>query len=279
MTRRDESPQPVVPAGNSPDTPLIHFAGLSHQVEVDEQALTDLSFTIAAGQRLVLLGSNGSGKTTLLKVINGLVFASAGYYRYAGREITATSLKDPVFHRRFRREVVLLFQNPDSMLFNPTVFDELAFGPRQLGLGDLEDRVRHCARLCGVEPLLERPPFKLSGGEKQKVCLAALLTLEPRVILLDEPTAALDPRSTGWLVDLLQDLRVTTLVATHNLSLAPELGSRALVLGEDHRLIHDGPIGELLADMDRLAAANLVHTHHHRHGNIEHRHTHVHDWQ
>ncbi len=181
MTRPDESPQPVVPAGNSPDTPLIHFAGLSHQVEVDEQALTDLSFAIAAGERLVLLGSNGSGKTTLLKVINGLVFASAGHYRYAGREITATSLKDPAFHRRFRREVVLLFQNPDSMLFNPTVFDEIAFGPRQLGVPDLEDRVRHSARLCGVESLLERPPFKLSGGEKQKVCLAALLTLEPRV--------------------------------------------------------------------------------------------------
>ena len=110
-------------------------------------------------------------------------------------------------------------------------------------------------------------------------CLAALLALEPRVLLLDEPVAALDPRSTGWLVDFLAALPVTLLTTTHNLSLAPELGSRALVLGEDHRLIHDGPVQALLGNMALLAAANLVHTHRHRHGSVEHRHNHVHDWQ
>jgi cobalt/nickel transport system ATP-binding protein len=98
------------------------------------------------------------------------------------------------------------------------------------------------------------------------------------VLLLDEPAAALDPRSTGWLVDLLQGLKVTTLVTSHNLSLAPELGERALVLGEDHTLLYDGPIQDFLSNPDQLLAANLVHIHRHRHGVQEHRHFHVHDW-
>ena len=261
---------------------MIRFDGLSHQVEPGEpdtnQALTDISFEVQAGERVVLLGANGSGKSTLLKIINGLVFANAGRYRYEGREITPAALKDRTFHRRFRREVVLLFQNPDSMLFNPSVFDEIAFGLRQIGAPDIDRKVRHWAGVCGVERLLERPPFKLSGGEKQKVCLAALLALEPKVLLLDEPAAALDPRSTGWLVDLLQGLKLTTLVTSHNLSLAQELGERALVLGEDHTLLYDGPIRGFLRNPDQLLAANLVHIHRHRHGDQEHRHFHVHDW-
>ncbi|RQW78706.1 MAG: ABC transporter ATP-binding protein, partial [Geobacter sp.] len=107
---------------------------------------------------------------------------------------------------------------------------------------------------------------------------AALLVLEPDLLLLDEPTAHLDPRSVGWLVDFLSALKVTLVVATHNLSLAPELGERALVLGEDHRLLYDGDLASLLRDQERLIAANLVHTHRHRHGAVEHRHFHSHDW-
>jgi cobalt/nickel transport system ATP-binding protein len=241
--------------------------------------LADISFQIHAGEKAVLLGCNGSGKSTLLKILDGLIAPTAGGYRYRNEEITPARLKTPELHRRFRGEVALLFQNPDAMLFNPTVFDEIAFGPRQMGSSDVDERVRHWADQVGVAAHLERPPFSLSGGEKQKVCLAALLALEPRVLLLDEPSAALDPRSTGWLVDFLSGLPVTTVTTTHNLSLAPELGSRALVLGEDHRLIYDGEIQELLGDMRLLAAANLVHTHRHRHGGVEHRHSHVHDWQ
>jgi cobalt/nickel transport system ATP-binding protein len=138
--------------------------------------------------------------------------------------------------------------------------------------------VHHWASVAGLEGALDRAPFTLSGGEKQKVCLAALLALEPRLILLDEPTAALDPRSTGWLVDLLQDLEATVITATHNLSMAPELGNRALVLDESHRLVYDGSVDALLADRDRLVAANLAHIHRHRHGGAEHRHFHIHDW-
>jgi cobalt/nickel transport system ATP-binding protein len=268
-------PSPPFPKGGNA---LIEVAGISHRYGAKE-VLADLSFRIHAGEKVVLLGCNGSGKSTLLKILDGLVAPSAGRFSYDGEDITPTRLKAAGLHRRFRGEVALLFQNPDAMLFNPTVYDEIAFGPRQLGLADLDARVRHWAAQVGVTTHLERPPFSLSGGEKQKVCLAALLALEPKVLLLDEPTAALDPRSTGWLVDFLSGLPVTTLTTTHNLSLAPELGQRALVLGEDHRLIYDGDIHGLLGDMKLLAAANLVHTHSHRHGGVEHRHSHVHDWQ
>jgi cobalt/nickel transport system ATP-binding protein len=266
------------PAPAADAEPMLEVIGVGYRYGAVE-VLRDISFAIRPGEKVVLLGCNGSGKSTLLKILNGLIAPGSGRFLYQTEEITPIRLKSPHLHRRFRGEVALLFQNPDAMLFNPSVFDEIAFGPRQMGLDDVAQRVRHWADQVGVGAHLQRPPFTLSGGEKQKVCLAALLALEPKVLLLDEPTAALDPRSTGWLVDFLGGLDITTVTTTHNLSLAPELGKRGLVLGEDHSLIHDGPIQALLADMDKLAAANLVHTHRHRHGNIEHRHTHVHDWQ
>lgn len=258
---------------------MIRLSGIRHGFPDGPRVLEDVSFTIRPGERVLLLGANGSGKSTLLRIMSGLVAPSAGEYRYRDRLVTPAALRDRAFARRFRREVVLLFQHPDTMIFNPTVFEEIAFGPRQLGLPDTDERVTRWAEVFGLTEYLERAPFALSGGEKQKVCLAALLVLEPEVLLLDEPTAHLDPRSVGWLVDFLLELKVTLVIATHSLSLAPELGERALVLGEDHRLIYDGDLAALLQDQPRLVAANLVHTHRHRHGNLEHRHFHGHDWE
>jgi cobalt/nickel transport system ATP-binding protein len=164
------------------------------------------------------------------------------------------------------------------MLFNPTVRDEIAYGPRQLGLADAGERTERWARALDLVELLDLPSYRLSGGEKQKVCLAALLALEPGLLLLDEPIAHLDPRSTGWLIDFLADLKATTVVTTHNLSLAPELGRRCLILAEDHRLVFDGPIEEALRDQALLVRANLTHRHRHRHGVLGHSHEHAHDW-
>lgn len=259
---------------------MIVAERVTHEIAPGVPVLRDVSFSVGEGEHVVLLGANGSGKTTLLRVLAGLVFPTAGAARYDGTVLAPRSLRRGGFERRLRREVALSFQSPDAMLFNPTVHDEIAFGPRQLEErpADLEGRVRRWADTAGVGHLLDRSPFSLSAGEKQRVCLAALLVLEPRVLLLDEPTASLDPRSTGWMVDLLQDLPVTTVVSTHNLSLAPELGERVLVLSEGHELIHDGPIEPFLADRERLIAANLVHSHRHRHGEREHRHWHIHDW-
>jgi cobalt/nickel transport system ATP-binding protein len=237
--------------------------------------LDGVTFEISRGEKVVLLGANGSGKTTLLRILDGLLFPDRGRYRFAGKPVTREGLSERDFCRWFRKSVGFLFQNPDAMLFSPSVAEEIAFGPMQFGL---DARVSHWAEVFALGPLLQKVPTGLSGGEKQKVCLAALLAVEPEVLLLDEPTANLDPRSTGWLVDFLQELPITTLVTTHNLSLARELGERTLLLSEGHRLIYDGPLDALLDDREKLLQANLVHTHRHRHQGLEHRHYHSHDW-
>jgi cobalt/nickel transport system ATP-binding protein len=255
---------------------MIELEHVSYRYPDSEPALKDVSLSVAEKEKVVLLGANGSGKTTLLRILNGLIFPQEGTCRYGSESVTERRLRDRSWSRRFRREVVLLFQHPEAMLFNPTVYDEIAYGLRQLGADDLDGKVRRWAARLGVEPHLKRPPFQLSGGEKQKVCLAALLALEPQVLLLDEPTANLDPRSTGWLVDFLQDLSVTSVATTHNLSLAGELGSRVLVLSEGHELIFDGQMEDLLGDEDKLLAANLVHSH--RDGSSRRRRLHAHDW-
>lgn len=256
---------------------MIRVEGLTHSYDGGEDVLQDVSFGIERGEKVVLLGTNGSGKTTLLKILDGLVFPTRGTYSYQGSPVSKRTLREAAFHRRFRREVVLLFQNPEAMIFNPTVYDEIAFGPRELGLDDVDGRVLHWAEQLGVTRYLDRLPLHLSTGEKQKLCLAALLVLEPQVLLLDEPTANLDPRTAGWLVDFLQDLELTVLVTTHNLALASDLGDRTLVLGENHEIVFDGGVPELLADRDKLLEANLVHIHRHRHGELTHRHYHGHN--
>jgi cobalt/nickel transport system ATP-binding protein len=241
--------------------------------------LSDLSFSVAPGERLVLLGVNGCGKTTLLKALDGLATPSAGSIRYAGATVDERALDDAAFRRRFRSEVALLFQNVDAMLFNPTVADEIAFGPRQLGLADVDARVARWARAFEVDRFLDRPPFELSGGEKKRVALAALLAIDPRVLLLDEPTAGLDPATAARLVDFLEALvGVTVIASTHNLSIAEELGGRAVLLAPGRPgVCFDGPTAELVRDERLLVESGLAHRHGHRHGATEHAHYHVHD--
>ncbi len=204
--------------------------------------LRDVSFRVASGERVVLLGVNGCGKTTLLRLLDGLLPATRGAVRYGGHALDARALEDAAFRRRFRGEVGFLFQNVDAMLFNPSVADEIAFGPRQLGLADAEARVGRWAGAFEVAGFLDRPPFALSGGEKKRVALAALLAVDPTVLLLDEATAGLDPASVARLVDVLAGIRGLTVVATtHNLSMATELGDRAVLLAPGRRgVLHDG---------------------------------------
>jgi cobalt/nickel transport system ATP-binding protein len=243
----------------------------------DRDVLADLSFAVSANQRVVLLGKNGCGKTTLLKILDGLLPPSGGVLRYDGRALDGPALREADFRRRFRAEVALLFQNVDAMLFNPTVADEIAFGPRQLGLPDVEARVERYAALFGAEAWLDRPPFELSGGEKKRVALAALLASEPKVLLLDEPTAGLDPAWSAHLVDYLdqrQDLAI--IASTHNLTVVAELGSRVLLLPPSPgRLLYDGPAEGIRDDL--LVASGLAHRHQHQHGGKAHAHFHAHD--
>ncbi len=262
--------------------PLLEVRDLTYvwrSPEGRERLLFDgLGFQLHPGEKAVLLGANGCGKSTLLKLLNGLLPASRGSLHWRGEAISPERLRAREMARRFRRDCVLLFQHPEAMLFNPSVAEEIAYGPRLLGLDDIPARVARWAGELGLTELLEQPPFQLSGGEKQKVALASLLALDPGLLLLDEPTASLDPRTTGWLVDTLLDSPCTALISTHNLSLAAELGSRALVLGEGGRLLFDGPLETALADLELLERAGLAHRHRHRHGGLAHSHLHRHDW-
>lgn len=257
---------------------MIRVENLGHDYQ-GITALRDISFNVNKGEKLTLLGANGCGKSTLLKLLNGLFEPSTGTIFYKQRPLVEATW-DSGFRRELRQESGLLFQNPDAMIFNPTVRDEIAFGPRHFGLTDVDQRVALWSAELRIEGLLDRAPHTLSRGEKQRVCLAALLSIEPDLLLLDEPTGSLDPRSTGWLVDFIGSLDRTVITSTHNLGLAAELGERSLLLGEDHQLLFDGPIKDLRDDETLLRAANLVHIHdhHHRGADIVHRHYHTHDW-
>ena len=169
-------------------------------------------------------------------------------------------------------------QDPNTLLFNATVYDEIAFGLIEFGFENVKERVEAIAQCFGLSEYLETPPFYLSGGEKQRVVLAALLVIEPEVILMDEPSANLDPLTTGWLIDLLNEMHITTIVSTHNLSLATEFGNRALILSDTHRLIYDGDITTAFEDIELMKQAKLIHKHKHKHANETHSHYHLHDW-
>ena len=244
-------------------------------------AIDGLSMSIPAGVRVALLGANGSGKSTLLRILDGLYLPESGRVRFLGEELSAARLADEEFARRFRRRVGLLFQNPDVQLFNPTVFDEVAFGPLQLGLPAAEVRERVLGTLdrLRLTDLTDRVPHRLSGGEKKKVALASVLVMEPDVLLLDEPTDALDPRSQSQLIDLLMDWAdrsKSVITATHHLGILEEIADRCFVLDKG-RLVADRAPADLLHDQDLLDRTNLIHVHRHRHAGAQvHTHPHTH---
>lgn len=252
----------------------VHFGWDEGKTVIDE-----LSLKIREGDKVVILGANGCGKSTLLKLMNGLVFPQAGTVSYRGVPLEKSALAGRPLARQFRQECALLFQHPEAMLFNPTVTDEIAYGPRQLGLPDADARVTRWAAELQLSAFLDQPPFLLSGGQKQKLALASLLALDPKILLLDEPSASLDPATVGWLIDTLLDADITVVAATHNLSLAAELGRRCLVLGDHGKLLYDGPVSAALQNLPLMEEARLAHRHKHRHNGKSHTHLHVHDWE
>lgn len=261
---------------------IYNLRGVSYQYPGAEPALRDISFDVQEGERIAILGANASGKSTLLHLLDGLYFASDGRIEAYGRELTEDSIETPPFSLEFRQRIGFLFQNSDAQLFCSTVAEELSFGPLQLRLpvGEVERRVEETLRLFGIEHLRRRSPGMLSGGEKKKVALAGLLTCGPQVILLDEPSAGLDPRTQQWLVEFLGVLHqagMTLITCTHDLSFAADVADRALILSEDHRLVHDGPMMAALEDLDLLLSVNLIHAHAHRHEGQVHIHPHLHE--
>jgi cobalt/nickel transport system ATP-binding protein len=260
-----------------PGEPLYDLHGVCYVYSGRQVALDGLDLQIWPGERVVLLGANGSGKSTLLKLLDGVVGPTGGTMRALGRDVAAVARGEDGF--RFHREVGLVFQDPDIQLFSATVLDDVAFGPLQLGLSQEEVKQRCDEALAAMEiaHLADRAPFELSGGEKKRASIASVLSLRPDVILLDEPTASLDPRAKWLLVDLIRRLSAsgrTLVVATHELDIVPVIADRVVVLGEDRRVIADGPPAVVLADTDLLVRANLIHEHLHGHRGVAHSHPH-----
>jgi cobalt/nickel transport system ATP-binding protein len=220
---------------------LLRAEDLRYAYPDGTPALRGLSLAIAAGEKVGLVGANGSGKSTLLMCLSGL-FKATGRMRVESHDVTAPIREAP-------GRLGLVFQNPDDQLFMPTVADDLAFGPINLGLPDSEvhQRVHEAAEAMGIDPLLDRPPHHLSMGQKRSAAIAAVLAMRPGLLLLDEPSSNLDPRSRRQLIEVLGRLPAAMLIASQDLSLIDRLCARVIVL-EEGRVAADGGTRELLRD-------------------------------
>lgn len=262
-------------------TPVFEADRLTYRYPDGRIGLREVSLSIAQGESVVILGANASGKSTLLHLLAGLAFPTGTPLRAFGTELTESTLERGSFAQNFRQRVGLLFQDIEAMLFNPTVWDEVAFGALQLDLPreEVERRVQETLDLLGLRPIAEQPPHALSGGERKKVALGAMLAVSPEVLLLDEPTGGLDPRFQRWFVEFAVELREagkTLVTTTHDLHVVDEVGDRVIVLGEDRRVAAEGRPHELLSDLDLLLSVNLIHEHSHVHDGEIHLHPHLH---
>ena len=231
-------------------------------------ALCGIDMTITAGERVALVGANGTGKSTLLNLLDALIFADQGSISFRGRILAEAAFREEPFSIDFRKQVGLVFQNPDIQLFCPTVREDIAFGPLQLGLDKqtLDNRMEYLAETLKISHLLDRSPHQLSVGEKRKVSLATILAIDPDVLLLDEPTAGLDPQTTTHLVEMLSQFShagKTIITATHDLHIIEDISDKVYVFGQNKRLAANGIPGEILGDTVLLQANNLIHVHTH----------------
>jgi cobalt/nickel transport system ATP-binding protein len=267
---------------NFPADGLIYdLRGVDYTFAGKFTALRSIHLQVRAGERLAILGSNGCGKSTLLHILDGLLFPTKGEAWVYGHRLTEEALSEASFTAFFRQRVGLLFQNPDVQLFCPTVLDEIAFGPLQLDCPQEEalEKSREMMKMLGLEKIANRSPHQISGGEKKKVALASMLALNPDVLLLDEPTGGLDPRTQVWLVEVLGELHSigkTVITATHDLSILEEIADRAFVMEEGHTITAEGSPKEILDDFELLLRVNLIHEHVHRHEEFLHSHEHLH---
>ncbi len=243
--------------------PLLRVRHASYAYLGRFPALDAVSVDVNAGERLALVGANGCGKSTLLKLLDGLLFAETGTYHAFGAEVTEDALEDAQFSKAFRSRVGFVFQSSDVQVFSPSVRDEIAFGPLNMGLpaDEVAGRVADTLEMLDIAELADRAPFQLSGGQKKRVAIGSVLVMNPDVLLFDEPTAALDPRTQQWLVELIVELNAagkTIVLASHDLESLPVLADRCVVFSEDHRVVADGKPGDVLDDTELLVGVNLV---------------------
>jgi cobalt/nickel transport system ATP-binding protein len=231
--------------------------------ESSAEALENVSLEISAGESVAFIGPNGSGKSTLLKLINGLVSPSRGSYSFCGQEITSKQLKNDIFAKGFHKKVGFIFQNSEVQLFCSNVYDEIAFGIRQMNMSekDVSIRVYDILKLLKIEHLKHRQPYHLSGGEKRKVAIASVLVMNPEVLVFDEPMNGLDPESKRFLRELMIKLNKagkTILCSTHDFEYVKDVFKRAVVFSKDHTIIRDDDYKEIMEDKEFLFKNNII---------------------
>jgi cobalt/nickel transport system ATP-binding protein len=237
----------------------------------------NINLDVAKGETVIVIGANGTGKSTLLLNLMGILHGQ-GEIEILGNVLNNKNLK------AIRRGMGLVFQNPDDQLFCPTVLDDVAFGP--INLGWEKDVVlresRNALALVRMEKFESRPSHRLSFGEKKRVAIATLLSMKPQILLLDEPTGGLDPRSCTELIEILYALKEqgkTIFATSHDLHLVTEIADRVCVFSEEKTIVADGPFRKILSDHELLLKNNLIHRHRHRHERFvdEHEHAHLHE--
>jgi cobalt/nickel transport system ATP-binding protein len=231
--------------------PMIRVADLHFAYPDGQAALKGIELNVASGEKVALVGPNGAGKSTLMLHLNGIL-SGQGRIEINGLPITKPNL------REIRRQVGLVFQNPDDQLFSPTVFEDVAFGPLHLGLPEAEvrERVARALEQIGMEGFGDRLSHHLSVGEKKGITIATVLAMDPEVLVLDEPSAGLDPRSRRSLINLMRELPQTLLVSTHDLALVRDLLPRMAIM-DDGCIVAGGPTEQLLRDAELLEAHGL----------------------
>jgi cobalt/nickel transport system ATP-binding protein len=222
--------------------PLIRVSGLRYHYDDGTQALQGVDFELYPGENVVLFGPNGSGKTTFLLHLVGLLRGEGTV------EVCGHRVKNDANLHRIRQQVGILFQDSDDQLFMPTVFDDVAFGPLNLGLpkSEVERRVHECLRLVGMEAVAGKAPYHLSAGEKRRVALAGVLAMEPEILVLDEPATFLDPPGRAALLEILHRLPQAKIIVSHDLDLARELATRAVFFSAG-RVVAAGSVDQIVA--------------------------------
>lgn len=244
-------------------------------------ALRGINLNIGRGEKVTMIGANGCGKSTLLQMLDGLIFPDIGRIEAFGSELSEKAFNDEKFSLEFRKRVGLVFQDPNIQLFCPTVKEDLMFGPLNLGMGKIEisERLEKLVTIIGIKDLLDRAPHQLSVGEKRKVAIATTLIMDPEVIILDEPTAGLDPTTTRHITDLMLDEHSkgkTIITSTHDLHLMEEMTGIVYVFSRDKRIVAFGKPEDILQNSALLQENNLAHIHGHSHHGKVHVHPHVH---
>lgn len=224
-------------------TALIELKNVCCRYE-EVTALQKISFAAAEGESIGLAGDNGSGKTTLLRLLCGLVFADEGSYLFAGKPVNEKTMKDPWKARALHSRIGYVFQNPENQLFCASVREEIAFGPHQMGLRDeeVERRTEDVMKMLEIQALADRAPYHLSGGEQKKTALACVLSMNPEVLIIDEPLNGLDRRTRDWMKDFLlawKQAGRTLLIATHDENLLRDVPDRIITIGENHTIVSD----------------------------------------